>query len=329
MSAPASPASSRRFVCRVATCGHVHVAWAARCSKCLSWGLDLISVELTKEPATPSENTLQPEELPLKSSPHPYLSIAPAPAPEPELSAEELASVVFPSADAPVPISEIAEATFVRDSTGLAPLDYVLGGGLVVGSVVLLASPPGIGKSSLTLQMLAGLKHRCLYVTGEETREQLAATGRRVGAVSNQLYVVNERDLSKIFAYAKPLRVQTIAIDSIQKMVCEDVNGRAGSPGQLKECTARLVDFAKKNGTALWLIGHVTSDGDIAGPRTVEHDVDVVLELEQGQRFEGRERLLKCPGKNRFGPTNIVGHFELTSDGFVPIDPDGWDEEKL
>ena len=328
-----APASARRFVCRVATCRHVHAAWSARCHKCLSWGLDLTSVEIVKPAAIP-EDLDQPEaqELPVKvSPPHPYLSIAPAPSSEPEFAtvAEELASVVFPSADAPVPISEIAEATFVRDSTGLAPLDYVLGGGLVVGSVVLLASPPGIGKSSLTLQMLAGLKHRCLYVTGEETREQLAATGRRVGAVSDQLYVVNERYLNKIFTYAKTLRTQTIAIDSIQKMVCEDVNSRAGTPGQLKECTARLVDYAKKNDTTLWLIGHVTNDGDIAGPKTIEHDVDVVLELEQGQRREGRERLLRCPGKNRFGPTSIVGHFELTGEGFVPIDPDGWDEEKL
>ena len=333
MSTPASPASARRFVCRIDTCRHVHVSWAARCSKCLSYGLDPTTVELVKSGPAVSSDSKRPAalEAPAEAPPRPYLSIAPAPSPEPEFAtvAEELASVVFPSAEAPVPISEIAEATFVRDSTGLAPLDYVLGGGLVVGSVVLLASPPGIGKSSLTLQMLAGLKHRCLYVTGEETREQLAATGRRVGAVSDQLYVVNEHYLDKIFAYAKPLRVQTIAIDSIQKMVCETASGRAGSPGQLKECTARLVDYAKKNDTALWLIGHVTSDGDIAGPRTVEHDVDVVLELEQGQRLEGRERLLKCPGKNRFGPTNVVGCFELTSEGFVPIDPDGWDEEKL
>ena len=324
------PVSARRFVCR--TCRQVQVAWSARCPSCLNWGLDLTTVETPSEQLpTSALKDHDQSELPAKSQPHPYLSIAPAPSPEPEFKtlAEELAIVVFPSAEAPVPISEIAEATFVRDSTGLAPLDYVLGGGLVVGSVVLLASPPGIGKSSLTLQMLAGLKHKCLYVTGEETREQLAATGRRIGAVSDQLYVVNERYLHKIFMYAKTLRAQTIAIDSIQKMVCEDVSGRAGSPGQLKECTARLVDHAKKNDAALWLIGHVTGDGDIAGPKTIEHDVDVVLELEQGPRREGRERLLRCPAKNRFGPTNVVGCFELTGEGFIPIDPDSWDEEQL
>jgi len=269
-----------------------------------------------------------PQELPAEP-PRPRLVIARAPSPEPDLSdpAEELADVLTSSDDAPVPISEIAEATFVRDSTGLPPLDHVLGGGLVVASVVLLASPPGIGKSSLTLQMLVGLKHRCLYVTGEETREQLAATARRIGAVSNRLYVLVERNLSRIFAHARTMRAQTIAIDSIQKMICDDVGGRAGSPGQLKECTARLVDYAKENNTALWLIGHVTGDGDVAGPKTIEHDVDVVLELEQGAKLEGKERILRCPAKNRFGATNVVGHFELTDKGFIPIDADGWDEQ--
>ena len=181
--------------------------------------------------------------------------------------------------------------------------------------------------SSLTLQMLAGLGHRCLYVTGEETREQIAGTARRIGALTPCLFVLCERDLAKIFVHARSMRAQTIAIDSIQKMICQDVNGRAGSPGQLKECTARLVTYAKSNDTALWLIGHVTGDGDVAGPKTIEHDVDVVLELSQGAKLDGNERLLRCPGKNRFGPTNVVGRFELTSKGFVSIDADGWNEE--
>ena len=252
--------------------------------------------------------------------------IARARPPEPELSPEELVDAL-PSSDAPVPITEITESSFVRDSTGLPPLDHVLGGGLVAASVVLLAAPPGCGKSSLTLQMLVGLGHRCLYVTGEETREQVAGTARRIGAVSNRLYVLAEKSLSKILAHARAMRAQTIAIDSIQKMICEDVNGRAGSTGQLKECTARLVHYAKTTGTALWLIGHVTGDGDVAGPKTIEHDVDVVLELTQGPKFEGNERRLRCAGKNRFGPTNVEGRFELTAKGFVPVDADGWNEE--
>ena len=251
-----------------------------------------------------------------------------ASSPEPELSPEELFDDdILPSSPGPVPITEIAETSFVRDSTGLPPLDHVLGGGLVAASVVLLAALPGLGKSSLTLQMLAGLQHRCLYVTGEETIEQLAATARRVGALTPQMLVLCERDLAKIFAHARERRAQTIVIDSIQKMICEDVNGRAGSPGQLKEGTARLVRYAKGNNTALWLIGHVTNEGDVAGPKTIEHDVDVVLELTQGTKFEGNERILRANGKNRFGPTNVEGRFELTAKGFVPIDADGWNEE--
>jgi DNA repair protein RadA/Sms len=173
--------------------------------------------------------------------------------------------------------------------------------------------------------MLVGLRHRCLYVSGEETKEQVAGTARRIGAVSNRVYVLAEQNLTRIFAQAKKMRAQTIVIDSIQKMRCEDVNGRAGSPAQLKECTARLVDYAKTTDTALWLIGHVTSDGDIQGPKTIEHDVDVVLELTQGAKLEGSERILRS-SKNRFGATNVVGRFELTAKGFVSIDADGWDE---
>ena len=183
--------------------------------------------------------------------------------------------------------------------------------------------------SSITLQMLVGLQHRCLYVTGEETGAQLAGTARRIGALSPRLHVLVERDLAIIFAHARAMKAQTIAIDSIQKMICNDVAGRAGSANQLKECTARLVDYAKNNDTAIWLIGHVTSDGDIAGPKTIEHDVDVVLEMEPGKEFEGRERILRCVGKNRFGPSNVIGRLQLTEKGFVGIDADGWDQEGL
>jgi DNA repair protein RadA/Sms len=250
--------------------------------------------------------------------------VARAPDPDLEDPVEEL---MDSASDAPIPLSEVAETTFVRDSTGLPPLDHVLGGGLVVASVVLLASPPGIGKTSISLQMLHGLGHRCLYVTGEETREQVAATARRIGAASSKIYVFAERNLAKIFMHTRAIRAQTIVIDSIQKMLCEDLDSRAGTTAQLKECTARLVQYAKTTGTSFWLIGHVTSDGAIAGPKTIEHDVDVVLELEQGAAMEGNERILRIPSKNRFGPTNVVGRFELTAKGFVSVDGDGWDEE--
>jgi DNA repair protein RadA/Sms len=249
-------------------------------------------------------------------------------APEPDLE-DPVAELADMFEEELIPLSDVPETTFVRDSTGLPPLDLVLGGGLVVGSVVLLASPPGIGKTSLTLQMLDGLGHRCLYATGEETREQVAATARRIGAASGKIYPIAASDLDKILTKASSIRAQTIAIDSIQKMRCMDISGRAGSPMQLKECTARLVKYAKDTRTALWLIGHVTGDGDIAGPKTIEHDVDVLLELSQGSKFEGNERILRCPTKNRFGATNAVGYFQLTPKGFAVVDGDGWNEEEL
>lgn len=350
------PVVGRRFVCLA--CGWIHLTWAARCTSCLSLkGLTLHTGHTGSEVTPPA--------------PPPVLEVAPVPEveerprltiarllPDPELTApvEELVDL---GSSGPVPISDIAEETFIRDSTGMAPLDHVLGGGLVAGSVVLLASPPGIGKSSLTLQMLAGLGHRCLYVTGEETKQQIAGTARRIGALSSRLYVFAERSLAKIFAHARAMRAQTIAIDSIQKMLCEDINGRPGSPGQLKECTARLVDYAKTNDVSMWIIGHVTADEKVAGPKTIEHDVDVVLELssgggpfdpwselrqlaseqpdlllseglriaeEPGFRAGGNERILRCSGKNRFGPTNVVGRFQMTDKGLAVIDPDGWNE---
>ena len=321
-------APSRRFICDA--CKHVHAAWAARCARCFSHGLTLTltSEQPTAPQGRPSADQDTPDDAWPAEPSRPRLMIARAPSPDPELSPEELVDLdISPSSSVPVAITDIAETSFIRDSTGLPPLDNVLGGGLVASSVVLLASPPGIGKSSLTLQMLVGLKQRVLYVSGEETREQVAGTARRIGALSPRLFVLCERDLTRIFAHARSMRAQTIAIDSIQKMICPDVNGRAGSPAQLKECTAQLVRYAKDNGPALWLIGHVTGDGDVQGPKTIEHDVDVVLELSQGPKFDGNERILRCPDKNRFGPTNAVGHFELTAKGFVCQDADGWNEE--
>lgn len=342
----ADVAPVRRFFCK--KCRRTHPKWEARCPSCNNHeGLVMTDAPALESPtaASPPAPSLMPAPVPVRApfvpeevassppAPRPLLSIVRDPVPA--LGLKDPVEVVNVSAEYVtakseedlVPLSDISETEFVRDSTGLPPLDHVLGGGLVVASVVLLASPPGVGKSSLTLQMLDGLGHRCLYVTGEETREQIAATARRIGVVSKKIYPLVERHLDKIFAKARALRAQTIAIDSIQKMLCEDVSGRAGSASQLKECTARLVQYAKTTGTALWLIGHVTGDGDIAGPRTIEHDVDVVIELEQGAKFEGNERILRCSGKNRFGPANAKGYFELTARGFIAVDGDGWDEE--
>jgi len=318
----------RHFVCP--TCNHVHGSWSPRCLRCNAHGLTHttapVSSESTPEPeAAPAKRPATEDDAPIPFRPR--LVIARDRTPDPELTdpAEELVDVL--DGDGPIPITEVTESTFVRTSTGLPPLDHVLGGGLVDGSVVLLASPRGIGKSSLSLQMLAGLvDQQTLYVSGEETVAQVAATARRINAATPNLSVYVERNPARIFAHARKMRAKTIVIDSIQKMVCDEVNGRAGSPAQVKECTAHFVDFAKSTNTVLWIIGHVTGDGAIAGPTTIEHDVDVVLELTAGLKLEGNERIIRCLGKNRFGPSNLVGSFELTDKGLRPVDADGWNE---
>lgn len=214
-----------------------------------------------------------------------------------------------------------AAPALVRHSTGLAPLDHVLGGGLVEASVVLLAGLPGIGRTVLTLQVLGGLKHQCLYATGEETREHVEGTARRIGALTPRLSVLSERNLKTIFAHAREIGARTIAVDSIQTLICEDVNARAGSLAQLRTCISRLVLYAKSTNTTLWLVGHVTGHGDVAGPKTIEHDVDVVLKLSHSAQSD--ERIVSCLKKNRFGSTDASGRFELTAKGFVPVST-GW-----
>jgi hypothetical protein len=211
-------------------------------------------------------------------------------------------------------LADQKEPEFTRSSTGLPPLDTVLGGGLVSASVVLLAGPTNSGKTWLTLQTLKGLGHQCLYVTGEETPELVATIAERIGAISDQIYVRTGRSLAKILAEAKALNPRTIAIDSIHKIICDDIDGRPGSSTQLKACVDRLVHYAKTTDTTLWLVG------DDAIATTIEHSVDVVLKLERGAYFEGRERIISCSDKNRFGPANAVGCFELTAKGFIAVD---------
>jgi len=203
-----------------------------------------------------------------------------------------------------------------RVSTGLPALDRVLEGGLTEGFTFLLGGRPGAGKTTLTLQALNGLGQRCLYASGEETLEQIKATARRIGAVSDQICLLSERRLGEILERARATRAQVVAIDTIQTLTCEHVSGRPGFPAQLRAGVKRLIDFSATSGTTLWLVGHLTSRGDIAGPRTIEHDVDVVLRLDQ----EDAVRILGCPDKNRFGPTNVVGRLEPTARGFVDAD---------
>jgi len=196
----------------------------------------------------------------------------------------------------------------------------VLGGGIVPGSLVLIGGDPGIGKSTLLLQvagMVAQSGGQVLYVCGEESVAQIRIRAERLGLVGERLYLLPETALENILECGQELLPQLMVIDSVQTVYLEGLASAAGSVGQLRECTLRLMQWAKSSGVSVFLVGHVTKDGTIAGPHVLEHIVDVVLYLE-GERFSSF-RLLRGV-KNRFGSTNEVGVFEVRDRGLVEVD---------
>jgi DNA repair protein RadA/Sms len=219
-------------------------------------------------------------------------------------------------------LDEIMPASEARIATGLDELDRVLGGGLVRGSVVLIGGDPGIGKSTLLLQTMAALAtgqaaaHATLYVTGEESLQQVSLRARRLGLDPRPLRVLAETGVERIVAEAAALRPSVMVIDSIQTLHAEDLQAAPGAVSQVRECAARLVQFAKQTDTALFLVGHVTKEGMLAGPRVLEHMVDTVLYFEgdSGSRF----RVVRAV-KNRFGAVNEVGVFAMTEHGLRGI----------
>jgi DNA repair protein RadA/Sms len=205
-----------------------------------------------------------------------------------------------------------------RLSTGQGELDRVLGGGIVSGSVTLLGGDPGIGKSTLLLQVashVAGAK-RVLYASGEESESQVGARAQRLSVGAGSLEVVTENDLDAILALAAERKVSLLVVDSIQTVALSSIATSAGAVGQLRECTAALVRFAKSSGTAVMLIGHVTKEGTIAGPRMLEHLVDTVLYFES--EATSRFRIVRAT-KNRFGAVNELGFFAMTEGGLREI----------
>lgn len=211
-----------------------------------------------------------------------------------------------------------AEDAGRRLSSGLSELDRVLGGGLVPGSVVLLGGDPGIGKSTLLLQAQASLAAReaCLYVTGEESAAQVAMRARRLGLDPGSLECLTETSLETVLATAAARRPAFMVVDSIQTLWTEALQSAPGAVAQVRECAARLVQFAKQTGCAVVLVGHVTKEGALAGPRVLEHMVDAVLyfESDSGSRF----RLVRAV-KNRFGAANELGVFAMTDKGLKAV----------
>ena len=215
-------------------------------------------------------------------------------------------------------LSQVTEADEPRIATGLEELDRVLGGGLVLGSVTLLGGDPGIGKSTLLLQAGDALSRATptLYVTGEESLRHVSLRARRLGVTGDALQLLTETSIETIIEHAERARARVLVIDSIQTMFAQNVESSPGSASQVRETAAALVRFAKASGVSVLIIGHVTKEGVIAGPRILEHMVDTVLyfESDAGSRF----RMIRAV-KNRFGAANEVGVFAMTEQGLREV----------
>ena len=224
-----------------------------------------------------------------------------------------------PSGIEPVPIDSIELEPEYRLSTGITEFDRVLGGGLVPGTLVLIGGDPGIGKSTLMLQALHGLAdrgHRVLYVSGEESVRQIRIRSKRLSAVSPDLLVASEIDIESIISMLESVKPAVLVIDSIQTMFNSELTSAPGSVSQVRESTVRLMLIAKKTSIPIFLIGHVTKDGAIAGPRLLEHIVDTVLYFEGDRNHVFR--ILRAV-KNRFGSTNEIGVFEMDEKGLNEV----------
>ena len=208
---------------------------------------------------------------------------------------------------------------YMRCPTGISELDRVLGGGLVVGSAILLAGEPGIGKSTLLMQLCGHLgdESKIMYVSGEESKSQLKLRANRLGVDPSQMYVHSEVLLENILKEYESVKPDIIIIDSIQTLVTQSASSGAGSVTQVRECANKLITRIKTDGVSLIIVGHVNKEGGIAGPKVLEHMVDAVLSFE-GERSQ-THRIVRAI-KNRFGSTNEIGVFDMTGEGLIPVD---------
>ena len=203
-----------------------------------------------------------------------------------------------------------------RKNTGIPEVDRVLGGGILPGSMILLGGSPGVGKSTLALQIIPGLNSKVLYVSAEESEDQLALRAKRLGINSNLIHLSTENNAQVILDQVALLKPKLLILDSIQTIYSDNIDSIPGSPGQIRECGQQFLTMSKQNGVSVIVIGHVTKEGIIAGPKMLEHMVDTVLYLEGDPRFD--HRVLRSE-KNRFGTTNEVGIFQMSKKGLEEV----------
>jgi len=268
-------------------CGWTAVKWAGRCGECQQWGTVVEAAEQTGI---------------LRG----FTPVAPT---------DERAAK---------PITALTTADAPRRPSGIGEFDRVLGGGIVPGAAILLSGEPGVGKSTLLLEVAAATarqRRRVLYVSAEESPGQVRLRAERTGALHDELYLASETDLATIVGHIDQVRPQLLIVDSVQTVSSSLSEGLAGHPGQVREVAATLIRIAKERDLPVLIVGHVTKDGSIAGPRLLEHLVDVVCHFEGDRQTSLRfVRSLK----NRFGPTDEVGCFEMTGDGIAEVpDPSG------
>ena len=263
-------------------CGNEFPRWSGQCSACGAWNT-LVEQTVKKEDKRPTAG----------------------------------ASRGF-TAKRPVSLKEVDVTEEIRFGTGLGELDRVLGGGGVKGSLVLVGGAPGIGKSTLLLQICEhiGKEHSILYVTGEESERQLKMRAQRLNVKSDNLMILSETNISDILEAVNQVEPEILIIDSIQTLYSPELNSAPGSVGQVKDCTMTLMQLAKGSGVTVFVIGHVNKEGAIAGPKVLEHMVDCVLYFEGEQT--ANYRILRA-AKNRFGSTNEIGVFEMAEHGLLEV----------
>ncbi|MDF2686688.1 MAG: radA, partial [Clostridia bacterium] len=277
------PKSKSVFVC--SECGFESSKWVGKCTTCGAWNSLIEEIRL----------------------------------PEKSTSLSSKASQTDNSFSKTIKLTDITAESEKRILTGINELDRVLGGGIVPGSLVLISGEPGIGKSTVLLQMCAALCRSMdiLYVSGEESPRQLRLRAERLNVMTERLFILNETNMDSICTRVETTKPSLVIIDSIQTMYREDISSSPGSVSQVRECTAKFMNLSKGNDIPIFIVGHVNKEGSIAGPKVMEHMVDAVL------YFEG-ERTLDCrilrAVKNRFGSTNEIGVFEMTERGLEEVE---------